>query len=101
MITQAICGEAERRRWEIVDYEGAGSTDHAGVAMVVRGHAYPLELQELTETLPFSEVEIREWREQRSWGGRQETGEPPPQLKRRRAIGRLALQLPHSTGAVA
>jgi hypothetical protein len=64
------------------------------VAIVIRGHEYPFELHEMTETIPFTDEDIEKWRA-KSWSGRERQGMPPPQHKRKRVLGRLALHMPN------
>jgi hypothetical protein len=62
----------------------------------VRGHPYPVEVQELTEQLPLSRGEILAWRRRTHIGPDGRLADtPPPSLRRRRPIGRLRLVLPN------
>jgi hypothetical protein len=95
-IVQAVFSEAERRGWEVVSHERSSYDGHAGAALLARGHTYPVEVHEPTETMPFTKQEIEEWRRKRErwpaiYGDR---SEPAPQLKRKRAMGVLRLSFP-------
>jgi hypothetical protein len=57
---------------------------------VVRGHSYVVELQEETETLPFTAADLEKWRGEPAWLTRDRDA-PPPQMKRKQAAGRLRL----------
>jgi hypothetical protein len=94
LIAQAVFSEAERRGWGVQPFDGSGYDQRPGAAVVVRGHSYAVEVHEETETVPFTKGEIAEWQSRPSWVtyGR---GEPPPQMKRKRATGRLRLSLPN------
>jgi hypothetical protein len=59
LILQALTREAIRRRWEVTTYGGADSGGRSGIALTIRDHVYPLEVHELTETLPFTKDESR------------------------------------------
>lgn len=90
MITGAV-----RRGWAIEAYGQAADGTRAGVAIVIGGHRYPLEIHEETRALAFTPAEIAAWRK-RAWldtdrGDRM----PPPQLKRKEPTGRLRLHLPN------
>jgi hypothetical protein len=58
LIAQAICAESERRGWGDRWLRRLRLWQSRRGRVVVRGHAYPLEFQELTETLPFTEEEV-------------------------------------------
>jgi hypothetical protein len=61
LIGQALVAEAERRGYEIHPIEK--SYNHrAGIALVVRGHAYAFEIVEMTDRLSMTEAELRRWR---------------------------------------
>jgi hypothetical protein len=97
LVVQALLTEAERRAWGVVSLD-KGYSDRAGAGIAIRGHEYRVELHEKVETLDFTEQEIVKWRSDAySWQDR--TDElPPPQLKLRRATGRLGLMLPNGYG---
>lgn len=93
LILQAICLEAERRGWSIEAGRSDGYQRTAGARVRIGRHRYPVEIEERTEVVPFTEDELRRWRAARSsWDTR---GSPPP---RRRPTGKLALVLPGSWG---
>ena len=61
LIGQALVAEAERRGYEIQPIEK--SYNHrAGIALVVRGHAYAFEIVEMTDRLSMTEAELERWR---------------------------------------
>jgi hypothetical protein len=80
----------------VVPYPEDGDGGRRGIAIKVRGHAYPIEVHKLTEQLPLSRGEILAWRRRTHIGhdGRL-SDTPPPSLRRRRPIGRLRLVLPN------
>jgi hypothetical protein len=93
-VLQGVLREATRRGWDVVPYDRAGYDDHLGIAIELRGHRYPIELHEVTETIPFTEDEIVAWRTEWRYDIPRRAGRmPPPQLKRKRATGRLRLSL--------
>ncbi len=94
-IGQALITEAQRRGWEIAPFPGAYE-QHAGIAMVVRGHTYPFEIHEQTEPIPFTQKDLDDWRRRNAWLGRDLSNTlPPAQLRRRTASGQLRLALPN------
>jgi hypothetical protein len=88
LIAHAVIGEAERRGWEVTSDQGlAGGSGPRGVAVVVGAHAYPIEIHEVTETVPFTEEEIRAWRAEDRWDLYHREGKlPPPQRKRKSRV---------------
>ena len=74
-IIQAICAESERRGWEMQKLQDARYGQRPGAAVVIRRQAYPVEVHEQTDSLPFSEGEIEKWRKG-GWGG-ELSGTPP------------------------
>lgn len=90
-IVQAICTESERRDWEVRAFEDPLRHQRPGASINIARHVYPIEVHEQTDTLPFTDEEIAEWRQR--WRG-DPSALPPPQLKRRQATGRLTLTLP-------
>src|SRR4051794_22449045 len=66
-IAQAILVEAMRRGWAVERLADPRYHQRAGVAVVIRGHCYSLEIHELTETIPFTDEEIEAWRTEWSW----------------------------------
>jgi len=94
-LLQAICKEAERRSWTVESVPRR--YDHRpGIAIAVRGHAYPMEIHERTETLQFTRAETDAWRTEWTWVAKDRAGRmPPAQRKRKRATGRLRLVLPN------
>ena len=54
LILSGLTKEALRRGWEVVPYPEDGDGRRGGIAIKVRGHLYPVEMQELTEQLPLS-----------------------------------------------
>lgn len=98
-LLQGILREAIRRGWGVVPYDRPSYDDHLGVAIEIRGHRYPIEFYETTETIPFTEEEVTAWRTERTWDAASRAGQmPPPQLKSRRTTGRLRLSLPNGYG---
>lgn len=93
-IIQGLFDEVAQRGWVIEPFTEARYGQRSGVAVVVSGHPYPVELHEHTETLPFTDAEIAAWRGEWSSVDRS-AKQPPPQRKRRRATGHLALVMPN------
>ena len=52
--------QSERLGWS-VEAMDRSYRQQAGVAIVIRGHKYAVELHELTEAIPFAEAEIDAW----------------------------------------
>jgi hypothetical protein len=99
LIAQAVIREAERRGWEVSSDQGRGGHGAVGVSVVVGGHAYPIEIHDVTETIPFTDEDIKAWREEDRWGfDHREDKLPPPQRKRKRATRRLKLVAPNGYG---
>lgn len=93
LILQTICFEAERRGWSVEGGRSDGYQRTAGARVRIGRHRYPVEIEERTEVVPFTEEKLQRWRATRSsWDTR---GSPPP---RRRPNGKLALVLPGSWG---
>jgi hypothetical protein len=61
LVAQAISKEAERRGYSVEAINGSSYGHHAGVAVVIRGHAYAIEITELQDKVPLSEEELAEW----------------------------------------
>ena len=61
LIAQAIFKEAERRGYAVEAIADKGYGMHAGVAVVVRGHAYSIEITELQDRVRFTEEELADW----------------------------------------
>jgi hypothetical protein len=94
-LVQGILQEATRRGWGVVPYDRASYYDHLGIAIEIREHRYPIEVHEMTETIPFTDDEVAAWRTEWRWEIPRRAGRmPPAQLKRKRATGRLRLSLP-------
>jgi hypothetical protein len=92
---QGVLKEATRRGWGVVPCDQSRYYDHLGIAIEIREHRYPIELHEMTETIPFTDDEVTAWRtEWRLEIPRRAGRTPPAQLKRKRATGRLRLSLP-------
>lgn len=98
-ILQGIAGEAKRRGWTVEPYGGERYGARPGIAIVARGHHYPVEIHETTETLDFTEDEINAWRNEWSWNREERASQmPPAQRKRTQATGKLRLSLPNRYG---
>jgi hypothetical protein len=99
LVVQGLLRETAKRDWEMIPHIGSGYGGRAGVAIAIRGHQYPVEVHELTETVPFTAAEIAAWRTEWSWDTERRAGQmPPPQRKRKRPTGRLKLALPTTYG---
>lgn len=94
LISQAVFSEAERRGREVRPFDGSGYDQRPGAAIVVRGHAYAVEVHEETETIPFTRAEVEEWRRREHWVT-QGRDTPSAQMKRKRATGSLRFSLPN------
>jgi hypothetical protein len=96
LVLHGLTKEALSRGWELVPYPEDGDGRRRGIAIKVRDHAYPVEVNELTEPLPLSREEIIAWRRwtHLDYDGRLSEA-PPPSMRRRRPTGRLRLVLPH------
>jgi hypothetical protein len=99
LVVQGLLGEALKRGWQVVTHVRPGYESHPGVAIEIRGHRYPIEVHELTETIPFTDAEIAVWRSEWSFATERRANQmPPPQRKRKRATGNLRLLLPNGYG---
>jgi hypothetical protein len=99
LVVEGSLREAVKRGWQVIAYTRSGYDDHPGVAIEIRGHCYPIEVHELTETIPFTDAEIAAWRAEWKFDLERRLGQmPPAQRKRKRATGRLRLLLPTGYG---
>src|SRR4051812_46948733 len=58
LVGQAVFAEAARRGWASTSLDASAYQTRPGVGLRIRGHAYVFEIEEETETLPFTEEEI-------------------------------------------
>jgi hypothetical protein len=99
LLLHGLTRESIKRGWSVVSCSGARRDTRPGIAIEIRGHSYPVEVHELTETLPFTEAEIEAWRTEWKWDLERRAGQmPPPQHKRKQGTGRLRLQSPNGYG---
>lgn len=96
LILQGTFDEAERRGYEICSTEKRYGTS-AGAGIAIRGHAYPIEMSEMTDRVPLTEVERERWRRENRWRLRMNDGRGEPEYKHL-ANGRLKLTAPHWGG---
>jgi hypothetical protein len=92
LILDGLFKELERRGHTVVEESHSSYDHHAGVAISIREHRYPVELLEITDRIPLSDEETERWRETNirySW-----EKEKKPPATRGRANGRLRLSLP-------
>jgi hypothetical protein len=61
LVAQAIFKEAERRGYLVESVKRDSYERHAGVAVVIRGHAYAIEIGELQDKVPLSPEELSDW----------------------------------------
>ena len=61
LVAQAICREAERRGYSIEAIKKSSYGHHAGVGVVIRGHAYAIEISELHDKVPMTSTELADW----------------------------------------
>jgi hypothetical protein len=61
LVAQAIFKEAETRGDAVEAIAGKGYGRHAGVAVVIRGHAYAIEITELQDRIPLTDEELADW----------------------------------------
>jgi hypothetical protein len=61
LVAQAIFKEAERRGYSIEAVKKSSYGHHAGVAVVIRGHAYAIEIAELQDKVPMTPEELTDW----------------------------------------
>jgi hypothetical protein len=98
-VLHGLTRESTKRGWSVVSYPGKRRDTRPGIAIEIRGHSYPIEVHELTETLPFTEAEIETWRTEWKWDLERRAGQmPPPQRKLKQGTGRLRLQSPNGYG---
>ncbi len=89
LILQAVFAEAERRGLEVKVTKDPWAKRQA-VAIVIRGHSYPVAISEMTDRVPMTEPEIERWRTQNKW--RLSYASPP--THKSAVNGRLRLTLP-------
>jgi hypothetical protein len=61
LVLHAIVREAERRGHEVAAVNKSGYGDRPGIGVVIRGHAYQIEITEATDRVPLTQAEIAEW----------------------------------------
>lgn len=61
LVAQAIFKEAERRGYAVEAIANEGYGRHAGVAVVIRGHSYSIEITELQDRVQLTEEELADW----------------------------------------
>jgi hypothetical protein len=101
LVLHALTRESIKRGWEVVSYPETSYGARPGIAIEVHGYRYPVEIRELTESLPFTEADIAAWRTEVQWQyelERRADRMPPAALKPKRATGRLRLLLPTDSG---
>jgi hypothetical protein len=93
LVLQAVFNEAKRRGYEIGASDKSGYGDRAGVAVVVRGHLYAIEITEMVDRVPLTEMEIEEWERQNA---RRFAWEREPKRPQTRGVanGKLRVSLP-------
>jgi hypothetical protein len=64
LLLQAIYIEAERRGYGVAPHSGY---DVAGVALVIRGHHYPVSIHELHLREPMTSDDLARWRKEHEW----------------------------------
>ena len=89
LILQALFVEAERRGLE-VNVSKDPWVRRGGVAIVIRGHSYPVAISEMTDRVPMTEQEIERWSTSNKW--RLSYASPP--THKSVVNGRLRLTLP-------
>jgi len=66
LILQALFAEAERRGFDVK--VAKDSWNKAGfVAIIIRGHAYPVGISEMTDRVPMTDQELDRWRADNKW----------------------------------
>jgi hypothetical protein len=101
LVLHALTRESIKRGWDVVSYSETRYRARPGIAIEVRGRAYPVEIHELMESLPFTEADIAAWRTEVQWQyelERRADRMPSAALKPKRATGRLRLLLPTGLG---
>lgn len=78
---QAVFVEAERRGWEV--RAAKKGYEPAGVAIVIRGHAYAISMSELHEREPMSPDDLARWRRANEWKLRWYPDTQPPEGRAR------------------
>lgn len=61
LVAQAIFDESQRRSYDVQPVKGQGYGHHSGVGVVIRGHAYTIEIIELQDKVPLTDEELVEW----------------------------------------
>jgi hypothetical protein len=88
VIVQAIFSEAERRGYSVEAVDSRYSED-TGVGIVIRGHAYPLTVEEETGRERLTHEEVERWRRDHYW-----YSESSVPRYRRIPNGRVKLSIP-------
>lgn len=92
LILQALLVAAKRRRYAVQAIDGS-TIGPPGVAFVVAGHVYPVQITELQSPVPVTEEDIAAWRRANRWYLMLGAERTPPTTKPM-ANGRLRLTLP-------
>jgi hypothetical protein len=92
ILLQALYAEAERRGYQVESSRGSYSLP-AGVAIVVEGQSYPVQIVEMTDRVALTEKEVEKWRRENTWRLRFEPEKQPP-THRPFVNGRLKMMLP-------
>ena len=91
LLLQGLFVEAERRGFEV---KVANDSWNRGgcVAIVIRGHAYPVSISEMTDRIPMTDQELERWRAENKW--RLSYATPP--TNKSVVNGRLMISLPRN-----
>jgi hypothetical protein len=98
LVLQGLFAEAERRGFEVRAVEKVKCDAKAGVAIVVREHAYPVEITEQTDRVPLTAAEIDQWHRENERRHRFSWEKSDPPTHRSVANGTLRLSLPSQGG---
>lgn len=94
LVLHAVFNEAERRGHGIAASEKRGYGDRPGVAVVIRGHSYAIEISEMVDRVPLTKAEIEEW--ERKYNVHRFAWKKEPRRPQTRGVanGRLRVSLP-------
>ncbi len=98
LVLQAIAAEAVRRGHTLRAVDKSDYGERAGVAVVVGGHEYTVEIQEITDRVPLTDAERAEWERTNNRHRFEWEKEATPPKSKGVPNGRLRISLPSRWG---